>query len=81
MKEATGELNMTVVVVVAIGILAAFFYTVIWPMISNNMDSKSKCNAAVCKSNTVDANGMADCALYDKNGNQKGSSFKCVWKG
>ncbi len=79
MKEATGELNMTVVVVVAVGVLAAFFYTTIWPMISNNLDSKSKCNAAVCKR---DGNSnMATCALYDQNGRQQGSSFKCVWKG
>ncbi len=31
MKEATGELNMTVVTVVAIAAVGAFFYAVIWP--------------------------------------------------
>ena len=33
MKEATGELNMTVITVVAIAAVAAFFYAVIWPNI------------------------------------------------
>ena len=31
MKEATGELNMTVVTVVAIAAVGAFFYAFIWP--------------------------------------------------
>ena len=31
MKEATGELNMTVVTVVAIAAIIAFFYAFIWP--------------------------------------------------
>lgn len=31
MKEATGELNMTVVTVVAIAAVAAFFYAFVWP--------------------------------------------------
>ena len=31
MKEATGELNMTVVTVVAIAAVGAFFYFFIWP--------------------------------------------------
>lgn len=31
MKEATGELNMTVVTVVAIAAVGAFFYAFVWP--------------------------------------------------
>ena len=37
MKEATGELNMTVVTVVAIAAVAAFFYAFIWPGIKNTI--------------------------------------------
>ena len=33
MKEATGELNMTVVTVVAIAAVGAFFYAFVWPSI------------------------------------------------
>lgn len=33
MKEATGELNMTVITVVAIAAVAGIFYAFVWPMI------------------------------------------------
>ncbi len=36
MKEATGELNMTVVTIIAIGAIIAFFW-VMWPNISNTI--------------------------------------------
>lgn len=37
MKEATGELNMTVVTVVAIAAVGAFFYFFIWPGIQTGL--------------------------------------------
>ena len=33
MKEATGELNMTVITVIAIAAVATLFYTLVWPAI------------------------------------------------
>lgn len=33
MKEATGELNMTVITLVAVAAVGALFYFLIWPMI------------------------------------------------
>lgn len=43
MKEATGELNMTVITVVAIAAVAAFFYAFVWPAIKNNITSSQYC--------------------------------------
>lgn len=43
MKEATGELNMTVVTVVAIAAVAAFFYAFIWPSIKSTIMAQSIC--------------------------------------
>lgn len=37
MKEATGELNMTVITVVAIAAIGMLFYTFIWPMIQGRI--------------------------------------------
>lgn len=37
MKDAMGELNMTVVVIVAIGAVAAFFTAVLWPNIKGKI--------------------------------------------
>ena len=46
MKEATGELNMTVVTIVAVAALLAFFYLVIWPNLQAGMALSSACSAA-----------------------------------
>ena len=40
MKEASGELNMTVITIVAIGAIAAFFGTVLWPNIRNSINKQ-----------------------------------------
>ncbi len=39
MKEATGELNMTVVTIVMIGLIAAFF-AIFWPMIQEQIQGQ-----------------------------------------
>lgn len=51
MKEATGELNATVVVVLTIGLLSTFFFTIIWPRLKNNLNANTKCSDAICKVN------------------------------
>lgn len=50
MKEATGELNMTVVTVVAIAAVAAFFYAFVWPAIKNSITRNTNCANAICTS-------------------------------
>lgn len=44
MKEATGELNMTVITVVAIAAIGLLFYQFIWPMIKLRLVDNT-CNA------------------------------------
>jgi hypothetical protein len=44
MKEATGELNMTVVTVVAIAAVGAFFYAFVWPTVKSSIRDKT-CDA------------------------------------
>lgn len=46
MKEATGELNMTVVTVVAIAAVMAFFYAFVWPTIRNSLELNTACSTA-----------------------------------
>ncbi len=41
MKEATGELNMTVVTVVAIAAIGAFFYAFVWPAIQTSIKNNT----------------------------------------
>lgn len=49
MKEATGELNGTLVVVITVGLLSTFFFTVLWPVLKNNLHSNTRCSDAVCE--------------------------------
>ena len=44
MKEATGELNMTVITIVAIAAIVAFFYFFIYPGIRDSIILNQMCN-------------------------------------
>ena len=75
MKEATGELNMTVITVVAIAAVGMLFTIFVWPNIQSNMALNTACSQ-------VDANGnysTAANALTDaNNGNVICTSFSCT---
>ena len=78
MKEATGELNMTVVTVVAIAAVAAFFYAFIWPSIKTNILNSTKCSSAInceCSGNTCKCYYPKD--ETDGNGNQQYQEITC----
>ncbi len=77
MKEATGELNMTVVVVIAVASLAAFFYFTLWPLIQNNMNSTTKCSKAICDK----CRNGNDCTTVPCHLEGSDVTFECVWKG
>ncbi len=85
MKEATGELNMTVVTVVAIAAVAAFFYAFIWPNIKNSITASTYCAMATCdqascntdKSKTVCTSCRVDA---DDTTGQKAWSGKCSFE-
>lgn len=58
MKEATGELNMTVVTVVAIAAVMAFFYAFVWPTIRTSLELNTACSTAGNGSYTDTSNGI-----------------------
>ena len=80
MKQATGELNATVVVMLAIGVFIAFFYYTLWPLIKNNFAENAKCSDAICeKCPTHDCDTVT---CYPKNAEHTpGNGFECVYKG
>ena len=69
MKEATGELNMTVITVVAIAAVGAFFYAFIWPNIKSSISGQSVCSngAGYTNGKSGDADYVS-CGSADKNG-------------
>lgn len=76
MKEATGELNMTVVTVVAIAAVGAFFYAVIWPSIKGNLLAQTHCSSAV-QCSDPDQNGKMKCHYYDESGQMSQDTIEC----
>ncbi len=77
MKEATGELNMTVVTVVAIAAVAAFFYAFVWPSIKTNILNSTKCSSTTsctctgktCKCTYMDENNQTQEITCPNNNN------------
>ena len=63
MKEATGELNMTVITVVAIAAIGAFFYAFVWPAIQTSIRQSTRCANALncsCSGDTCTCNYYED---------------------
>ena len=75
MKEATGELNMTVVTVVAIAAVAAFFYAIIWPSIKGNLLAQTHCSSAIQCTNCDDK--KCDCKYYEDDGSVSQNTIEC----
>lgn len=67
MKDATGELSMTAVAVVAIAAISVVFSTLIWPTIKANIQRSTWCSQAFnC---TSDGEGMETCNYCDDQNN------------
>ena len=81
MKEATGELNMTIIVVIAVSVLVAFFYFVIWPILDVNFEKNSKCSNAICENPC--GYGKNACGAKTAKCKVKNSDtvIECPWKG
>lgn len=72
MKEATGELNMTVITVVAIAAVGLLFTMFVWPNIQSNLAIQTACSSLdnngnyETKDNTINAgaNGYVKCEKF-----------------
>ena len=87
MKEASGELNLTVIVVVIVALLSIFFFSFILPSIQNNFAKNTRCDEAICPCPERDNNGncvvpeggQVTCTYRDDNGTEH--DITCAWKG
>ena len=79
MKEATGELNTTVIVLTLVGLLSALFFSFVWPMIRGNFISNTNCAKAICEK----CEGNSDTCKTKKchMPNDTNNVFECVNKG
>ena len=79
MKEATGELNMSVVVLTMVGLLIALFFYTVWPLIKNNFISNTNCAKAICDKCS---DGTKTCKTKTCHmPNNEDNTFECVNKG
>ena len=66
MKEASGELSMTAVAIVAIAALSVLFLTVIFPNIKRSLEHNQLCSAAYgC---TSCSGGVCTCTAVNSSG-------------
>lgn len=73
MKEATGELNMTVITVVAIAAVGLLFTMFVWPNIQSNLAIQTACSSLdnngnyETKDNTINAgsDGYVNCSSFN----------------
>lgn len=80
MREATGELNMTVIVVIAVAGLVAFFSMFVFPNITKTVGNQQNCSDAVCGK----VKGEGDCGdKYVQCNAPRNQSVKfcCPYKG
>ena len=66
MKEATGELNLTVIVVIIVAGLVAFFSIYVVPILMGGIKNTANCEDAVCtKAGCQSApEGVCNCKYY-----------------
>jgi hypothetical protein len=83
MKEATGELNMTVITVVAIAAVGMLFTLFVWPNIQANLAISTACANVDAHGNyvtndtsiTAGTNGYVSCANFNCTAEYAGKSF------
>lgn len=76
MKEATGELNMTVITIVAIGAILAVFTIFLLPTIKKSIQNRQYCTEAICP-DTCDSDGKHKCMYYDGPSDEVGTPIYC----
>ena len=75
MKDATGELSMTAVAVVAIAAIAVVFTTLVWPRIRTNILRSTYCSQAFNCGDAAD--GMMTCQYCTDEGDRGDTNVTC----
>ena len=76
MKEASGELNMTVITIVAIAAVGALFYVFVWPVIQRSIVSQT------CKTYGTDWSAVRRTdEMIDTGSNAKVGDWMCCPNG
>lgn len=74
MKDATGELSMTAIAVVAIAAIGVVFTTLIWPSIKANITRSTYCSQTI---SCTDCNGKTCVCTYLKEDGETTDTVRC----
>ena len=77
MKEASGELSMTAVAVVAIAAIGVLFTTLIWPGIKANITRNTNCAQAISCDDPVSGAKTQTCYYCEETTNGGKTSTDC----
>ena len=82
MKNAIGELNGSVITVMAVASLTVLFFMFIWPMLKTNLKNDARCSDAICDV-WMNKNNMVYCYNPGKSGAGISASdvFECPFRG
>lgn len=82
MKQATGELNSTVIIFSAVALLTAVFFMIVWPIVKAGFYESASCSNAVCDNGYLPSGhqheGMTKC--YNPQDDSK-EYFYCPYRG
>ena len=78
MKEATGELNSTIIVVIAIAGLMALFSIIVFPTVMAGFDKRAQCADAICDRG-YNSHYLSYC--YSPKDPGKNNVFECPYRG
>lgn len=81
MNQATSEASASVIVVTAVAMLTAVFFTIIWPIVKQSMMEDSNCANAVCDTGYIkDGNHKGQAYCYNPHDKKK-QIFYCPFRG
>lgn len=82
MKEATGELNITVLTVIAIAAVAGLFYAFVWPMIQRTIvDRTCKTYGEEYSASKTNTGDCIDATDVSGSTNEKNENWFCCKSG
>jgi hypothetical protein len=83
MKEATGELNATVIIFTAVALLTVVFFMVVWPLVKDGFYESASCANAVCDNGYItdgEDKGKAYC-ISPQDDRANPEVFTCPFRG
>ena len=79
MKNAIGDLNGSVITVMAVASLTVLFFMFIWPMLKTNLKNDARCSDAICDIG-LNRNDMVYC--YNPSEDKATADvFECPFRG